>query len=283
MRENKETLGACFDDQLLPPPDELSRDSSIPQCIGQLALDIEEWQPAKDEFPAPHFKEALFPPRERIRIPVGERIATPTDSRGLVDLAKLVTEVVACVDEGYLWRGKSDRHHLHWFNTIYKDANLFMQDETLGRTFRGLPIHIVWLPKELHAFIHAVTLPVEAPSEEVMRYRIESWRVAYQLFNATKAILNHRYLTNEQMARKVVRELIEDQFKRLELGIRSAEELPHEFRFFETHHAQKVLGAREVSHVRKRDLVNALKGLAAVKHSLSRDILSPETKDLVLM
>ncbi len=107
-----------------------------------------------------------------------------------------------------------------------------MQDEELGRKFRGLPLHIVRLPKELHAFVHAVTLPVEAPSEEVMAYRIESWRIAKELFNSVRIIKNRRYLTNDEAARRVNKQVLEDKFEKLEKGLQRASSLPEEFRFF---------------------------------------------------
>lgn len=273
MRENKETLGtsSCFEQG------ENRSGTTAVNCIGQLTFDeLSTEQRRQFDAHQDSNRAHLFPSRESILIPEGEKIETPTDSRGIVDLGRLITEVTAYVDPGYEWGRETDRHHLHWFSSIYKGANLFMQNEALGREFRGLPIHIVWIPKDLHAFIHTITLPVEAPSEEVMAYRIESWRVAYLLFNATKAIMNHRYLSNEQMARKVTRELIEEQFRRLEIGIKSAENLPHEFRFFETHQAKKIVGAREVSHVRKQDLVKALKSFEPVKKSLSRETLTLE-------
>lgn len=208
MRENKETLDVCFDSDIQLDAGVVFTQDFVHRT-GQLVFEDfapwRVWQAPSSNVP----RERLFPPSDRILLPKGERIETPIDSRGLVDLGKLVTQVVACVDEGYKWRGEEDDHHLYWFSAIYGTRNLFMQDEELGRKFRGLPLHIVRLPKELHAFVHAVTLPVEAPSKEVMAYRIESWRIAKELFNSVRIIKNRRYLTNDEAARRVNKQVLE--------------------------------------------------------------------------
>lgn len=212
-------------------------------------------------------------PGELLKDPY-EKFPTPTDSRGFVDVAALFSELESYVGEDYLWRGPEDDHHEFWYASIYTTRHFFSEDEQLARQFRSLPIHILRIPRGLHDFLHTVTLPVEAPSEEVMQYRIESWRIACSLFNSVNQLRARKFLTNEELGRRATKTMLKNKFKSLEKDMKAVEELPPEFKFFDVRPIKRVLGAGKVEHVSKGALDSAtnklrLVGKAAAAKSIS--------------
>ncbi len=186
-----------------------------------------------------------------------ERFATPVDFRGFVDVGALIDELKSYVGEDYLWRGPEDDHHEFWYESIYATRQLFSQNDELARRFRNLPIHILRLPRGLHDFLHTLSLPVEAPTEEAMHYRIESWRIACSLFNSVHQIRKRKFLDNEALGRRATKLMLRDKFKILETEMKAVETLPEEFVFFDAKPIRRVLGAHRIEHVSKGALDSA--------------------------
>jgi len=110
-----------------------------------------------------------------------EKIETPLDHRGLVDVPRLIEMVKATVDPSYDWSGPSNTHHFYWPESKYTNTKVPNVDTTYAR-FRDLPVHKGWMPVVFHNWLQHVTLPSPVPKPEAIAYRTESWRVAEQLF-----------------------------------------------------------------------------------------------------
>jgi len=129
-----------------------------------------------------------LPPLERAPIlqklvEVGQRrflldhaVPTPVDpDTGVVDHEKLIDTMLELVDPEYKWQAPFfDEHHLHWFAHRYSSA--FHPDVKLTNEFRNLSIHKIWVPRQFHNFIHAVTIPPEVPEPEAMRRSVKEFR-----------------------------------------------------------------------------------------------------------
>jgi len=188
-----------------------------------------------------------------------DKIATPLDDRGLVDIGSLLNEVGSFVDPDYVWRGRFDEHHLFWFGNLYNSANLFNQNPDLSRKFRGVPLHKIELPRELHDFIHTVTLPVEPPDQEVMEYRLESWEIATSLFNSVSVLKTHKWNTEEQLARKVNQKLVRQKMNMIEDCVRRSDRLPKPFWLTKLGPFKSILGADRTDNITYHHLNRARK------------------------
>lgn len=103
-------------------------------------------------------------------------IPTPVDPETkIVDHDKLIQEMLTLVDPEYRWQAPFfDEHHLHWYEHRYKSA--FHKDPKLANEFRDLPTNKLWVPRQFHNFIHAVTIPSDLPEDEVMRASVKEFR-----------------------------------------------------------------------------------------------------------
>src|SRR5262245_28604481 len=88
--------------------------------------------------------EAL-PPPDAILISSDERIETPIDDRGLIDISQLIADIKATVDPDYKWLKKPDVHHFYWPRLFYPFAE---EDQAVNlRKFRNLPVHKGYMPR----------------------------------------------------------------------------------------------------------------------------------------
>ena len=136
------------------------------------------------------------------RDPNFERLATPVDERGLIEISKLVEAVKTTIDQKYKWQGPNDVHHFYWpeHNYPHDDAR---SRNTSRQVFHNLPIHKGLVPRVFHNWLHSVTEPPEMPDREVMTYRVEAWDVAKYLFVGRSALSDMRPIykvVNEALA-----------------------------------------------------------------------------------
>lgn len=140
-----------------------------------------------------------LPPRDLQLIdPHKEKIDTPVDARGIIDISQLVTNVKATVDSSYVWPDGLSVHHLYWPGSAYSHEN----DENAvdASVFRNLPIHKALLPRVFENWLHRITLPPDVPDPEVMQYRIEAWNIAKDLFQSARETVLHDKLTRQRRA-----------------------------------------------------------------------------------
>ena len=215
-------------------------------------------------YESPEFEriERLSPPPGVFIQSPHDKMVTPLDDRGLVDVGALLAEVSGYVDPDYVWRGRLDEHHLFWFENLYNLANLSNQNPDLSRKFRGMPLHKIKLPRELHDFIHNVTLPVEPPEQEVMEYRLESWEIATRLFNSVSVLKKHKGITEADLARKVNKELVRQKLHIIEDCVRRSDNLPKPFWLTTLGPFKSILGVGQTDNITLQHLNRARKRVA---------------------
>lgn len=116
------------------------------------------------------------------------KIETPLNRWGLVDVDALVQRVNATMLPGYRWGGQNDRHHLGWAHARYQAADEQAGD-SLATTFRDLPCNLIWVPREFHNWTHAVTKEPQMPSREIMQEYIDEWAMLSGFFKSVKETL----------------------------------------------------------------------------------------------
>lgn len=148
----------------------------------------------------------FLPPPDVWRFTPGkdEPLPTPVDERGLVDVDALITLVKTTVDPEFPWQSNErldDVHHLYWERNRYPAT----PNETVNPDeFRNSSINQIVIQRMFHSWIHLVTKEPEAPTEEVMGYRIEAYRVVRKLLrNARQSVdlTRARYMPEDKLQR----------------------------------------------------------------------------------
>jgi hypothetical protein len=137
-----------------------------------------------------------LPPFDARLIQPGERIPTPVDYRGLIDLDQLIAEVTSTVDPEYEWPRGLSVHHLYWPENRYPYVRS-VPSSSNPRYFINLPINKALVPRVFENWVHACTEPVIPPDSEVMQYITEAWQIASHLFKTVRANIHW-----ERMARR---------------------------------------------------------------------------------
>lgn len=209
-------------------------------------------------------ESAWLPPLEYRRQP-DERIPTPVDERGLVLLPELIEAVKSTVDPVYVWpqgRQHESTHHLYYEKGDYprEDGNEFDP-----YAFRNLAIHKVELPRVFENWLHLVAEKPQRPSREVMAYRIESWRVAKELFRSASSVVlwekharrRQQYAPEEAAATgdlyaiEYMEEVIDRHLRGVDRHIDALQRIPPEFRLVEPANTPRDL-ARELGRFVRR-------------------------------
>jgi hypothetical protein len=134
-------------------------------------------------------EDSLWLPPAELRRKSDLLIETPVDSKGLIDIPKLIDLVKATVDPEYAWpQGKCNEstHHWYWPEHLYPyEAG----DEYSLGTFRNLPINKVELPRVFENWLHIVTEIPKVPHREVVEETIRSWRVSKDLYKSAQKMI----------------------------------------------------------------------------------------------
>lgn len=219
--------------------------------------------------------ESLWlPPQEFRLLPPGERIETPVDDRGIVDVGKLIDAVKSTIEPGYEWRGPDSTHHFEWpaFRFSYDDVWVSDGKVYSAGRFRDLPIHKGELPREFENYTHEITHWPLVPSREVMQYRIEAWRVAASLFKSARRVVlwekrakkrasyverNPEVLSYDEgdiFAAEYMEDIIDKHFRGVERHMSELERVPPEFRLVEPADSPRELATQLGRFVGKRSL-----------------------------
>ncbi len=192
-----------------------------------------------------------LPPRDMRTYP-DEKIPTPTDERGLVDVPRLIAAVQKTVDPEYEWPRQLSIHHFYWPEADYPyvTAGLAVDNPAV---FRNLPIHRGLLPRAFENWLHIITLPPPKPSEEVMHHRVEAWNVARSLFQKVRATIQTEKLARARaeyvrqnpvilkeefdgvdiIGEEVMQEILERHFRGTRHHLRRLQDIPPEYRFID--------------------------------------------------
>jgi hypothetical protein len=158
---------------------------------------------------------------------IEDKLETPLDERGLVDLDALVGMVRKTVTPSYQWESPfNDIHHLQWEASRYVGKT---NDETqMMRDFRELASRKALVPRIFHNWVHRITEPSSLPSEEVMQYSVDAERVALSL--AQQAMMATRITRNKRVSERARFERLKYAFESYTTTVDNARLVPLEYR-----------------------------------------------------
>jgi hypothetical protein len=169
-----------------------------------------------------------LPPPDAWRFIPGkdEPLPTPLDERGLVDVDALIKLVNTTIEPECQWQpGQTvNIHHLYWEHNRYPATP---NEAVNPHEFRSSSINQIVIPKTFHNWLHIVTKAPDIPTEEVMGYRIEAYRVVKKLLRSARQsvdLTTARYISEERLQRGSQYHLWE-----FLLEVEEARKLPKEF------------------------------------------------------
>lgn len=202
----------------------------------------------------------LLPPQNlwQVELEPGERLPTPIDSRGLVDIPATVSLVKSIVPRDYGWAPNLSVHHFYWPYAGYEEAG------PTARAFRELPIHKGLTLREFENLLHAILAPSPIPDREVMAYRVEAWQVAHDLFTSARQaiawerrmrrrealirskpdILPAEFNGEDRIGREVLSEILDKNFTGMEQHLERATSIPPEYWLFNPESATEALATQ---------------------------------------
>lgn len=149
-----------------------------------------------------------------------EKLSTPLNANGLVDLDKLIALGKGQVIEGYNWASPfNDVHHLQWPGMQY--------DDETAAVFRELVQRKAYVPRIFHNWLHHITLPPSLPSKEVMHHAIQAEQTARAI--ASTAQLAVRLTRMAGIPEHKLLERLNQEFDNYTLYVENAREVPPEF------------------------------------------------------
>ncbi len=129
------------------------------------------------------------------RIEVSDKIDTPLDEFEVPDRVELMKRVMGSLSSRHIWTGDYDLHHVAWPRMNYAHY-VDSEGERFGTRYRNAPSLRITMPRQLHEYVHAVTLVPKVPSPDVMRqYALEHGQVG-SLYDTIKS-----YKTDEEIER----------------------------------------------------------------------------------
>lgn len=186
------------------------------------------------------------PPDAWLIDPKRDRLETPVDDRGLVQQDALIDMVYDLIDPNFRWPKELSIDHVYhdeeWYYSVWAPE--------CGGEFRELPIHKMLVRRMWENVKHKVVIPPAVPSEEVMRYRLESWAVASGLLRSIRNTERVRYFALQRFVERggspgeltdeffgldeIAQEWALDRLSRYarvtEIGLERLERIPPEFR-----------------------------------------------------
>jgi hypothetical protein len=127
----------------------------------------------------------LPPPEFWLEDPYRVWCPTIVDERGIPKPDETLSQVLSLLAPGY--RGIHDINTNHFAYPSYLYLNLPNAEVNPHEYKNQTPLTRL-MPVDIHNFLHLVLEPSKPPSNEVMSYSIEAWRVAKQLFIHAKSI-----------------------------------------------------------------------------------------------
>jgi len=203
----------------------------------------------------------LPPPEVLLVDPATVQFETPVDGRGLVDVRRLVTLCRSVVQPDYGWNIRQTRDdHLLWPEAAYAAYAAWL-DDPLPMVFRNSPPSIVRFPLQFERLKHAITIPSNFPTLEVMHYRVESWVTARRLFDSIQdAVSSERQRRNrrqrlaagvaglipkdtlDSIAEEYYADTLAANFRGVAMNLELHQKVPKEFRIVEpTDNAREIL------------------------------------------
>jgi hypothetical protein len=133
------------------------------------------------------FQESSYLPSKWAQLvdPSKEKIPTPLNEHGVVDIDATVSAVMATIHSDYTWsRHSINPHHFQWRADAYSRESQGVLNVQPAQ-FRNISPLKGHLPRELENWLHKVTEEPPVPSLEVMYFYTEAWQVAKGLYACT--------------------------------------------------------------------------------------------------
>jgi hypothetical protein len=199
--------------------------------------------------------ERLLPPREWWLVDAGEKLPTPTDARGFVDIPATIRTVKQALRPGYKWAKPLSVHHFQHPDEAYKQAS------PTANTFHELPVNKGLVPREFENFLHTITLEPPMPDKDAMHHYNEAWNVAHDLFASMSQaiswerkrrrreellerrpdILPADFNGEDVIGQEVLAGILDHHFVGIEQHLERAHNIPLEFRLFDPEQSPEAL------------------------------------------
>lgn len=144
-----------------------------------------------------HDTDGLPPVEARLINPKLEKIMTPVNDYGLIDLDKLINVVNDTIDPEYLWPAVTSCHHMYWPERKYQQLEQIDPSSQAVR-FRELSANKVRVPRLFENWLHAITLPPPVPDPEVMHQVTEAWQVSKDFFTSVRETTRTKRLIDRE-------------------------------------------------------------------------------------
>ena len=119
------------------------------------------------------------------RILCEDKFDIPLDEFGIPRRVQLMRQVLGTMEKYHYWTGYTDVHHTAWPGSEYRRV-ISDEQELIGSAYRGAGSLKVRLPRQLHNYVHAITVPPPMPTFDVMRqYALEHSQVS-RLYDTIK-------------------------------------------------------------------------------------------------
>jgi hypothetical protein len=148
-------------------------------------LEMERLSPADEQslLPLVELSSHLTIVGNRIR--AIDMLKVPLDGNGIPKRADFLRDVLGTVATNHYWTGYVDIHHLAWpgndYRTIQTDEH-----ESLGAAYRGAAALKIRLPRQLHNYIHKISLEPPIPPIDVMRQWVFEQTQIYRLYDTVR-------------------------------------------------------------------------------------------------
>ena len=114
-----------------------------------------------------------------------DRIGVPRDANGIPKRVEFLRDVLGTIATNHYWTGYVDVHHLAWPGSDYRGIQTDAE-QSLGASYRGGAALKIRLPRQLHNYIHRISLEPPIPSIDVMQQWVLEQTQIDRLYNTIK-------------------------------------------------------------------------------------------------
>jgi hypothetical protein len=225
-----------FSDLEQYPLTRLSRDDPVRgiaiDMFGTLLIDESKFDnPYNSLYELVEAHKGGLPPRDFwIGNPFKDKVEPVSDTRGLIDVATLISDVKATIDPAYPWFGRRDGHHVYWPAEFYvSDAHLInpvelpmglrqhyqsvmpgalklnralLDNPALPHVFRTQAFNIKYMPRVFHNWTHKVSRAPKMPDLDAMRAALSAQKSVRDFSNVTKKAISYAGIFERERVRR---------------------------------------------------------------------------------
>lgn len=187
---------------------------------------------------------SLPPPDARLFLPKNyeDKLVTPLDHHGFVDIDKTIELVISTVDPSFEYPKDVSVHHFQWPEAWY--PNLPYEPKFYNPAhFRNLPIQKGLLLRCFENVLHEVTKEPPVPDRDEMAQRVAAWLAIRDLFGVARKTV--QWQKRQKRRRELIRanpNIVQDGFDGQDI---IGEEIMHEILEKHTRSFEKLLKRQE--------------------------------------